>query len=132
MTFASIIVGLSDGLKWTRDCWDHDEFIYLQEGSKLYHDDARNKFLREAAVSGPIDIMPHIDKMCKGGKVLIGWVPSQEDFFATDWYIPEEYDVLKLKRDKCGNCRSYRKVRKICEITERSVDSEDDACEEWS
>ena len=78
------------------------EFIYLQDGSKIFFDQARNNTLKLADES---TIMPHIDKITfigpksmddpmytKTAKVMIGWTPNQEDLFVTDWVI---YKVIK-------------------------------------
>ena len=63
-------------------------YIYMQEGSTISSDDARNKHLSDLGYM-EIVLNPHIDMKTADGSFTIGWAPSQVDMFSCDWMIVE-------------------------------------------
>lgn len=85
MNFGQALEELKQGGKVAREGWNgKGMFIFLQEGSHISSDDARNRHLSEMG-SMDIEIKSHIDMKAADGSVTIGWNPSQVDILAEDW-----------------------------------------------
>ena len=77
------------GFKVARKGWNgKGMYIYMQEGTSISSDDARNNHLSEMGLF-EITINPHIDMKTADGSITIGWAPSQMDLFADDWMVVE-------------------------------------------
>lgn len=91
LSFGMALEAIKKGLKVAREGWNgKDMFIYIQEGSLINQDQARNPILKEiAGKSKPLmlEILPHIDMKAADGKIVIGWLASQTDMLSEDWFI---------------------------------------------
>ena len=89
LTFGHAIDYLKLGCKLARKGWNgKGMYIYLQEGSTISSDDARNKHLFDLGVM-KIILNPHIDMKTADGSITIGWAPSQVDMLSSDWGVVE-------------------------------------------
>jgi hypothetical protein len=88
MTFGLAIETMKKGFKVAREGWNgKGMFIYVQEGSIITKDKARNGILAE--IEGDIKINNHIDMKSADGSIVIGWLASQSDMLSEDWFIVE-------------------------------------------
>lgn len=91
MNFGETLQALKDGKKVARHGWNgKNMWIILVEGStfdkdfKLRPDSAYSKH-----VTLPLTIRPHLDMKCADGTMQPGWLASQSDMLADDWYVVE-------------------------------------------
>lgn len=104
MTFGEALEALNNGSFVTRESWNgKGMFLYKVEASEATYDKLRgrckdaidyvnskdNKFhsLNEA-----VHINAHIDMKAADGSIVVGWLASQTDMQADDWYIVKEAD----------------------------------------
>lgn len=90
MNFGLALEALKKGFKVARSGWNgKDMFLWLQEGSQVTEEEARNTILQDCFVDrgGKITLLPHIDMKTVGGEALIGWLASQTDMLSDDWFI---------------------------------------------
>lgn len=92
MNFGMALAAIHKEHKVARRGWNgKDMFIYLQEGSSMPFQLARNPVLREYAESVKpgleVPILPHIDMKTANGSILIGWQATQTDMLSNDWFI---------------------------------------------
>lgn len=87
MKFYEVLKKLDEGeiTKARRMSWERDDYIYIQNGSVIKPDDARNDVLKNE--DKDIVILPHIDKILNNGIAIIGWSPTSEDMLSSDWEI---------------------------------------------
>lgn len=56
-------------------------------------DELRQAGSRDPADPEAVKLQPHLDMRMADGSMLIGWVPSQADMLAEDWYmLPREVE----------------------------------------
>ena len=94
MNFSKALELLKQGKKVARMLWNgKDMFIYLTEGSIVAYEDltgAAKKFLNiENTQRTAACLNPHIDMKTADGAICIGWLASQTDILAEDWYKVE-------------------------------------------
>ena len=88
MRFGEAIRNIKTGKKVARKGWNgKNMYIYYQEGSTIEPKDARNDTLK--SMKNDIVINPHIDMKAADGSIVVGWLASQTDMLAEDWYIVE-------------------------------------------
>lgn len=86
LTFGLAVEALKQGKKVARKVWNGKRYVFIQEGSVISSDDARNKHLSELGQM-EIKINSHIDMKAADGSIVIGWLASQTDVLAEDWEI---------------------------------------------
>lgn len=69
------------GLEFTRKSWENKEFIYAIPGSK-FQDILQYGY---GEYIGEPTIVSSIAKRTADNKIVIGWIPTNEDLFANDW-----------------------------------------------
>lgn len=93
MTFGLAIEAMKKGKKVARKGWNGKSmFIYIQDGSRVFTHNLRADAIKdyyESRVIQHVNINPHIDMKAEDGSLVIGWVASQEDMLAEDWFIVE-------------------------------------------
>ena len=104
MDFSKAMHAMKKGNKVARAGWyAYGEWIAITPGSEVDAKHAREGHAIEHRAkemqtihpeghtsiygSTTIGLSPHMDKRYKDGSMMIGWTPSQEDLFATDWGI---------------------------------------------
>ncbi len=97
--FSEALTWLKNGYRVARTGWNGKNMcIYLTEGSDVpFH--KTKPAVQEALISCRsgelhldkcepcIHINAHIDMVCADGSITCGWLPSQTDMMARDWYI---------------------------------------------
>lgn len=61
-------------------------FIYLTSGSIVESENWKGELTSDEAESSVVKILPHIDMYSATGERVIGWLASQTDMLAEDWY----------------------------------------------
>lgn len=101
MTFGEAIEKMKAGAFVSREGWNgQDAFIYIVEGSEPTYDMMRGRAQKavlygnriagkEIQTLDKIKVRPHIDMFTQKGEIVCGWVASQEDLEANDWYVRE-------------------------------------------
>ena len=90
MNFGDAIKALKEGKRVARRGWNgKDMFLYLVRGR-----DVAREFTRNEASQHPIfdytdvaHFKSHIDMRTADGSICIGWLASQTDMLAEDWFI---------------------------------------------
>ena len=86
LNFGQAIELMKKGAKVAREGWNgKGMYIFIQEGTVITKDKARNKILSD--IEGDIKINSHIDMKAADGSIVIGWLASQTDILAEDWVI---------------------------------------------
>ena len=107
MNFRQAIKALKNGKKVARVGWNgKGMFLYMTTGSVVHLDEMKPEtanYLRSALSTifsaftvfckdkcmDEIEICPHIDMKTADNKLVIGWLASQTDILAEDWYVVE-------------------------------------------
>lgn len=90
MDFGKAIEALKEGKKVTREGWNgKGMYLAYQKGTMIPSEFAKGGVVQKLAEEGQdfITILPHIDMRTADGKVCIGWLASQADMLAEDWWI---------------------------------------------
>lgn len=94
MNFGQAIEELKRGKRVSRTGWNgKGMFLYVTNGSICRLDKLKPETancLRNFYVDKGMDevvICPHIDMKTADNKLVIGWLASQTDMLAEDWYI---------------------------------------------
>lgn len=102
MTFGEALQKMEAGAFVAREGWNgKNQFIYMREGSVPAVRELRGRARAAANYArraGPlvidpltnqevVPIPPHIDMFTERGTVVCGWLASQTDMTATDWYV---------------------------------------------
>ena len=96
MRFGEALAHARKGEKIARHGWNgKGMYVYLTEGRGIPTDEwvARmpSQELTEAEKKiGCVIIKPHLDMMNAQGERIIGWLASQTDMLADDWYVVKE------------------------------------------
>lgn len=90
-SFGEALHWLKEGEKVARKGWNgKDMFLVLCPGNKVPAEHMRvksvKKFYKQADHS-QVTIAPHIDLKAADGTYVTGWLASQTDLLADDWYI---------------------------------------------
>jgi hypothetical protein len=93
MTFGGALEMMKMGFKVARKGWNgKGMFIYMQDGSYPYFHQLK-KDVQEKLTGpyvdpyGSVHVCPHIDMKAADGSLVIGWLASQEDMLADDYYV---------------------------------------------
>ena len=95
MKFGEAIECARNGKKIAREGWNgKNMYVYMTEGCTIPADEwvARipSQELTEAEKErGDVIIIAHLDMMNAQGTRIIGWLASQTDMLADDWYVVE-------------------------------------------
>lgn len=91
MNFGQAIEELKRGKKLAREGWNgKGMFIYLVKGSNVLESDLRNEAKQHNVDNDEIiAIHSHIDMKAADGSIVVGWLASQTDMLAEDWYVAE-------------------------------------------
>ena len=106
MTFGEALEALNKGAFVAREFWkDKGVFIYKVEASEATYDNLRGrckdaidyvyKHVKDdepQTVKETISINVHIDMKAADDSIVVGWLASQIDMLADDWYIVKEAD----------------------------------------
>ena len=102
LTFAEMMFFLKDGYKAARVGWNGKKMcIFLTEPSEVPYGKCKKAVqdaincadstrVGDATIAGTeyvVKINPHVDMVCADGSITCGWVASQTDMMARDWYI---------------------------------------------
>lgn len=91
--FGVALVFLKNGIKVARKGWNGKEmYLFYQPGAKVPIENIHTEPLRSiaAANGGVADCLPEIRMKTADNKILTGWLASQTDLLAEDWYIVKE------------------------------------------
>lgn len=84
-SFSIALYLLKIGFKISCRDWNKtDMFIYVQNGTTIKKEMARNQVLSQ--IEGDINIESHID-LIDGNRVYIGWKPNTKDLFSERWVL---------------------------------------------
>lgn len=92
MDFGDVLRGLKIGRRYAREGWNgKGMFIYYTGGKRIpleeWHTTLPGQEITWGEIgSGYVIIKPHIDMMTAQGERVIGWLASQTDMLADDWY----------------------------------------------
>jgi hypothetical protein len=95
MNFGTAIENLKLGHKVARQGWNGKGMFVLQAGGYTVHKDslrpdgAISKEFLESRGLTEMYIQPHFDMWTAQNQYQTGWLASQSDMQATDWYIVE-------------------------------------------
>ena len=102
MTFGKALEAMNEGAFVARSGWNgKGMFIYKVEASDPTEEQLRGRckdaidFARATdnakhATNETIHINAHIDMKAADGSIVVGWLASQTDMQADDWYIVKE------------------------------------------
>lgn len=88
--FGDAIYLLLRGFYVARKGWNEKgTYLAMQDGTTIPVENARSGAALAMANEGfdKIEICPHIDMRSADGRCVIGWLASQADMFAEDWYV---------------------------------------------
>jgi hypothetical protein len=86
------LTALKAGYRVTREGWNgKGMWLCMGEGQQCHAEQFWNKHTRQFAfdIGGYADVLPYIVMKTADDKILMGWLASQSDQFATDWIILE-------------------------------------------
>ena len=98
MRFGQALEKALQGKKIARHGWNgKNMYVYLTEG-RLIHIYSWEERLPSQELTetekkrGHVIVKPHLDMMNAQGERIIGWLASQTDMLAFDWYVVGEED----------------------------------------
>lgn len=94
MDFGDAIRALKRGQRVARRGWNgRGMWIALTPGSVFPAADARighaAHHRAQEVPDGEISLLPHLDMRAADGSMVIGWLASQTDMLAEDWFVVE-------------------------------------------
>ena len=92
MNFGEALEELKSGNRVARKGWNgKGMFVYLESGTLITPDKIRNLTLAKSTPDSQkyININPHIDMKSADGSIVVGWLASQTDMLANDWFVVE-------------------------------------------
>lgn len=97
MKFGEAVEKMRRGAFVAREGWNgKNMFIYITGSSKVSAAELRGNARAAAAYRAELDgtdhdvvIRSHIDMMDATGSIVCGWLASQTDMLADDWYVRE-------------------------------------------
>lgn len=98
MNFGQALALMKRGFRVARAGWNgKDMWIAYNEGrDELYHQSFWNKHAKEVARKQPngcAKVLPYFLMKTADNAILIGWLASQTDLAAEDWFVLEETDT---------------------------------------
>lgn len=98
MKFGEAIERARNGHKVAREGWNgKNMYVYMTQGRIVpaeeweVHSPA-HVLTETERIRGGVLIGPHLDMMSAQGVRIIGWLASQTDMLADDWYVVEQRD----------------------------------------
>ena len=96
MRFGEAIEKAYEGKRIARHGWNgKGMYVYLTEGRTIPFEDWVERSPSQVLTNterkrGHVIVKPHLDMMNAQGERIIGWVASQTDMLALDWYVIDE------------------------------------------
>lgn len=91
MDFGNALRALKNGKAVARNGWNgKGMFLTLQNGSTVDGNLMRNEPAKNFYGDRKVHIAPHIDMKAVDETYIVGWLASQTDMLAEDWYILED------------------------------------------
>lgn len=93
MKFGAAVLAITAGKQVAREGWNgKGMYIYLTKGREIPADKwevriPSQKLTEAEKERGSVIIGDHIDMMNAQGVRIIGWLASQSDMLADDWYV---------------------------------------------
>jgi hypothetical protein len=87
-SFSEALNFIENGLYVSRKNWN-GAYIWLLKASPIKAEWCKDEHLKKLALNngGEIEALGSIRMLTTEGKILTGWVPSQEDMFTRDWFV---------------------------------------------
>ena len=98
MRFEEALAYARNGKKIARHGWNgKGMYVYLTKGRLIPADEWVTRLPSQELTEvekekGYVNVMPHLDMMSAQGTRIIGWLASQTDMLAIDWYVVDEED----------------------------------------
>ena len=98
MRFGEALVHARNGKRIARLGWiGKGAYVYMTKGRLIPVDAWETRMPSQEVTDverekGFINVMPHLDMMSTQGTRVIGWLASQTDMLAFDWYVVDEED----------------------------------------
>ena len=97
MKFGEALDAAKGGAKISRGNWNgKNMFVIVVPGSTQEIMDGSPYAL--AGVPSPVTILPHLDMYTAQGEMLPGWLASQSDMLADDWFVVNTDQVGPFKQ----------------------------------
>jgi hypothetical protein len=82
--FGDALIVVKCGGKIARKGWNgKNMFVFLREGRQITNVDP------STPMGGDFESLPHLCMRTADGKCCVGWLASQTDLLAEDWYVVE-------------------------------------------
>ena len=86
--FGEALKALKNGRVVARKAWKCEGmFLTLQNSSEVEGTNMRNEPAKNYYGKNNVKINPHIDMKAADDTYVVGWIPSQIDILAEDWYV---------------------------------------------
>lgn len=98
MKFGEAIEQARNGHRIAREGWNgKNMYVYMTQGRMIPAEEwvvrvPAHALTEMEKISGTVFIGPHLDMMSAQGVRIIGWLASQTDMLADDWYVVEQRD----------------------------------------
>ena len=99
MRFGEALAHARAGKRIARLGWNEKSmYVYMTKGRLLPTDEwvasmPSQELTEDEKEKGYVNIMPHLDMMSAQGTRIIGWLASQTDVLAFDWYVVDDEEV---------------------------------------
>lgn len=96
MKFGEAIEQARNGRKIAREGWNgKNMYVYMTQGRIIPAEEwvvrvPAHALTEMEKIRGGVFISPHLDMMSAQGVRIIGWLASQTDMLADDWYVVED------------------------------------------
>lgn len=87
MKFGEALEAVKSGAKIARSGWNGANQFVIKAGGYSVDEARPGSDYERAGITGTFTIAPHLDLKNAQGVMQPGWVPSQGDLFADDWYV---------------------------------------------
>lgn len=99
MRFGEALAHARKGKKIARLGWNgKNMYVYMTKGRLLPVDAWEVRLPSQELTEiekekGFVNVMPHLDMLSAQGTRIIGWLASQTDMLAFDWYVVDDEEV---------------------------------------
>ncbi|WP_345872890.1 DUF2829 domain-containing protein [Shewanella algae] len=87
MNFGQAIESLKSGMKVARNGWNGKGMWLVFTPGRVIENVEPNSFYDKCGFEAPVKICSHIDMKAADGSMVVGWLASQTDMLAEDWYV---------------------------------------------
>jgi hypothetical protein len=92
MDFSTALLQIKDGGKVARKGWNGKDMWVSMARARILdmqEHDIWPKHIRDVALNngGKVEILPYLIMKTVDNKIVMGWLASQTDMLADDWYI---------------------------------------------